>query len=179
MTKAGNKNVYAYRFDWDEEPSQLGFDLSTALGAAHGLEIAFVFNYFEGGCGIDYLYPHDDNQASLANSITSYWSEFAYNGNPMQGRDGSEPMWVSWGMGGMQSLVLDTPTDQGIYMNKEIVSLESIKTELAADSSIEDELERWHLYARNFRGAVFIHEEYDALGDGACAALDPSTISAF
>jgi hypothetical protein len=53
-------------------------------------------------------------------------------------------------MGGMQSLVLDTPTDQGIYMNKEIVSLESIKTELAADSSIEDELERCHLYARTF-----------------------------
>jgi para-nitrobenzyl esterase len=179
MTKAGNNNVYAYRFDWDEEPSQLGFDLSTALGAAHGLEIAFVFNDFEGGFGIDYLYPHDKNQASLANSITSYWSEFAYNGNPMQGRDGSEPMWVSWGMGGMQSLVLDTPTDQGIYMNKEIVSLESIKTELAANSSIEDELERCHLYARNFRGAGFIREEYDALGDGACAALDPSTISAF
>lgn len=82
-------------------------------------------------------------------------------------------------MGGMQSLVLDTPTDQGIYMNKEIVSLESIKTELAADSSIEDELERCHLYARNFRGAGSIREEYDALGDGACAALDPRTISAF
>ena len=36
MSAAGNDNVYAYRFDWDEEPSQLGFDLSVALGAAHG-----------------------------------------------------------------------------------------------------------------------------------------------
>ena len=109
MSKAGNNTFTPIRFDWDEEPSQLGFDLSTALGAAHGLEIAFAFNDFEGGFGIDYIYPHDDNQAALANSMTSYWSEFAHNGSPMQGRDGNEPMWVSWGMGGMQSLVLDTP----------------------------------------------------------------------
>ena len=179
MTKAGNKHVYAYRFDWDEEPSQLGFDLSTALGAAHGLEIAFAFNDFEGGFGIDYIYPFDDNQAALANSMSSYWSEFAHNGSPMQGRDGNEPMWVSWGMGGMQTLVLDTPGDQGIFMNKEIVSLASIKAELAADTTIDDEAERCRLYARNFRGEEFVRAEYDALGGGVCAEIDPSTISRF
>ena len=42
----GNSNVYAYRFDWDEEPSQYGFDLSLALGAAHVLK-SFVFGDFE------------------------------------------------------------------------------------------------------------------------------------
>ena len=41
MTKAGNTQVFAYRFDWDDLPSVMGYDLSTALGAAHGLEIAF------------------------------------------------------------------------------------------------------------------------------------------
>ena len=179
MTKAGNKHVYAYRFDWDEEPSQLGFDLSTALGAAHGLEIAFAFNDFESGFGIDYIYPFDDNQAALANSMSSYWSEFAHNGSPMQGRDGREPMWVSWGMGGMQSLVLDTPGDQGIFMNKEIVSLASIKAELAVDPTIDDEAERCRLYARNFRGEAFVRAEYDALGNGVCAEIDPNTISRF
>ena len=70
MSAAGNDNVYAYRFDWDEEPSQLGFDLSVALGAAHGLEIAFVFNDFDGGMGIGYIYPGDEAQQSLANSTT-------------------------------------------------------------------------------------------------------------
>ncbi len=179
MTKAGNKHVYAYRFDWDEEPSQLGFDLSTALGAAHGLEIAFIFNDFEGGFGIDYLYPFDDNQAALANSMSAYWSEFANSGSPMQGRDGEQPMWVSWGMGDMYSLVLDTPSDQGIFMNKEIVSLNSIKAELAVDPTIDDEAERCRLYARNFGGEEFIRAEYDALGGGVCAEIDPSTISRF
>jgi|TARA_B110000967_G_C18889755_1_gene566481 para-nitrobenzyl esterase len=179
MTKAGNQNVYAYRFDWDEEPSQLGFDLSTALGAAHGLEIAFAFNDFEGGFGIDYIYPHDDNQAALANSMGSYWSEFALNGNPMQGQDGKQPMWVSWSMGDMYSLVLDTPEDQGIFMNKEIVSLASVKEALTADTSIHDETERCRLYVRNFRNEAFSSAEYNALGNGVCAEIDPNTISRF
>jgi para-nitrobenzyl esterase len=82
MRAAGNDQVYAYRFDWDEEPSQLGFDLSTALGAAHGLEIAFVFNDFKGGFGIEYIYPGDEAQFDLADSISSYWTEFAANGPP-------------------------------------------------------------------------------------------------
>ena len=49
--------MFAYRFDWDEESSVMGYDLATALGAAHGLEIAFVFGEFEGGLGLSYLYP--------------------------------------------------------------------------------------------------------------------------
>ena len=40
MIASGNPGVYAYRWDWDEEPSALGYDLSVALGAAHALEIA-------------------------------------------------------------------------------------------------------------------------------------------
>jgi hypothetical protein len=111
--------------------------------------------------------------------MSSYWSEFAHNGSPMQGRDGNEPMWVGWGMGGMQTLVLDTPGDQGIFMNKEIVSLASIKAELAADTTIDDEAERCRLYARNFRGEEFVKAEYDALSNGVCAEIDPSTISRF
>ena len=99
MTQSGNKHVYAYRFDWDEQPSLLGFDLSRALGAAHAMEIPFVFDDFEGGLGLSYIYPHDENQADLTASITSYWTEFAYNGSPGTGRDGKQPAWTAWGCG--------------------------------------------------------------------------------
>ena len=51
LSKSQPGQVFAYRFDWDEEPSVMGYDLSTALGAAHGLEIAFVFGEFEGALG--------------------------------------------------------------------------------------------------------------------------------
>jgi para-nitrobenzyl esterase len=154
MRAAGNENVYAYRFDWDEEPSQMGFDLSVALGAAHGLEIAFAFNDFEGGMGIDYIYPGDEAQQSLANSMTSYWTEFAYNGNPAQGRDGMETPWLSWGTQGKRSLILDTPRDQGIFMDDHEVVLDELKQALINDPNISDQQERCNLYRSAFRGAT-------------------------
>ena len=64
MTASGNPDVFTYRFDWDEEPIQFGFDLSKALGAAHGLEIAFAFNDFSDGLGAGALYPGDNAQFS-------------------------------------------------------------------------------------------------------------------
>ena len=177
MRQAGNPNVYAYRFDWDEEPSQAGFDLSQALGAAHGLEIPFAFEDFEGGLGIGYLYPNDDNQAALANSMSSYWSQFAYTGNPGQGRDSAEVAWTAWGDNGNTYLILDTPGDQGIRMTNDEVTIDSIKTELAADSGFTDPLDQCRVYVRNFRD-TFDQAEYEGL-NSQCANLDPDSISRF
>ncbi len=177
MSKAGNKDVYAYRFDWDEEPSQGGFELSKALGAAHGLEIAFAFGDFEGGMGLSYLYPGDDGQMALAKSMTSYWTEFAYNGNPNAGRDGQETSWLSWGTDGKTSIILDTPNDQGIFMDNEVVTIESLKAELAADTGFTDTATQCGLYVRSFR-QDFNQAEYEALND-ECASIPPSQFAGF
>ncbi len=178
MRKAGNRDVYAYRFDWDEEPSQAGFDLSVALGAAHGLEIAFAFGEFEGGLGLDYVYPNDAAQMALADSMTSYWTEFAHNGDPGQGRDGQEIAWLAWGEDGKTSIILDSPNDQGIYMDDAIVTTESIKSELLADTGFADPQTKCVTYARTFFGDTFDLEEFRAL-DPACADLDPAAIPRF
>jgi len=178
MTQAGNPNVYAYRFDWDEEPSRLGFDLGTALGAGHGLEIAFAFNDFEGGFGIGYLYPDDEAQHALASSMTSYWSEFAHNGDPGRGRDGNETHWLAWGTNGKHSIILDTPEDQGIYMDDERVTIASVKQALAADSGFSDPVDQCAVYANNFRGEHFEQAEFEAL-NSACAGIDPVSLRWF
>ena len=175
MSAAGNPDVYAYRFDWDEEPSQFGFDLGTALGAAHGLEIAFAFGDFDGGLGIDYVYPNNEGQMALANSMTSYWSEFAYNGDPGSGRDGAEVPWLAWGTDGKHSIILDTPADQGIFMDSNVVTPASIKQNLS-DEEFDDPALACRIYARNFRGNAFVRSEYEAL-NSSCAGLDPSEIS--
>src|SRR6185312_15011017 len=39
MKRSGAADVYAYRFDWRDEPTVAGADLSKLIGAAHGLEI--------------------------------------------------------------------------------------------------------------------------------------------
>jgi para-nitrobenzyl esterase len=176
MTAAGNPNVYAYRFDWDEEPSQFGFDLSVALGAAHALEIGFVFGDFNNF--LEYVYPMDEAQWALSDSMTSYWTEFAYNGDPGQGRDGQEIAWLPWGQDGKRSIILDSPDDQGIYMSDEEVTIASIKQALAAHEFAE-ERDRCAVYAQNFRDDHFDAAEYEALGDGTCASLDPNDLTGF
>lgn len=179
MSGAGNDRVFTYRFDWDEEPSQLGFDLSTALGAAHGLEIPFVFDDFQGGLGLEYIYPHDDGQFTLANSISSYWTEFASSGDPGRGRDGQQVPWLGWGVQGKRSIILDSPADQGIFMDDGEVTIDGIKAALAADQGFTDERMRCEIYIRNFRDEQFVQAEYDALGNGACGSLDPASVSFF
>lgn len=179
MSGAGNDRVFTYRFDWDEEPSQLGFDLSTALGAAHGLEIPFVFDDFQGGLGLEYIYPHDDGQFTLANSISSYWTEFASSGDPGRGRDGQQVPWLGWGVQGKRSIILDSSADQGIFMDDGEVTIDGIKAALAADQGFTDERMRCEIYIRNFRDEQFVQAEYDALGNGACGSLDPASVSFF
>ena len=176
MTAAGNPNVYAYRFDWDEQPSQLGFDMSVALGAAHALEIPFVFGDFEGGLGLSYIYPNDEAQTALADSMMSYWTHFAYTGDPDQGRDGQEVAWTRWGDNGRHSIILDTPADQGIFMSDERVTRPGLATALAAENfpNVRDKCE---VYVRNFRDS-FDPAEYEAL-DPACASIAPETIGGF
>ncbi|MYF10771.1 MAG: carboxylesterase family protein [Gammaproteobacteria bacterium] len=178
MAASGHPNVYAYRWDWDEEPSALGYDLSVALGAAHALEIAFVFNDFEGGiAALGYIYPNDENQSALSRSMMSYWTEFAYAGAPGRGRDGAEVPWLAWGQGGQTSILLDTPTDGGIRMDDDVVTSASVKAELMADASLPPGRERCELYVRLFRWqGLFDDGEYRSLG---CAAYPAESFASF
>jgi para-nitrobenzyl esterase len=152
LTASGNQNVYAYRFDWDEEGMDQGFDLSKATGAGHGLEIAFVFGDFSGGIALGPLYEASAQKNELAASMMSYWTEFAYSGNPGRGRDGEEVQWLPWGAEDKRSIILDTPSDQGIFMTSELVTKDSIKQAIANDPEIDGQRERCELYAQVFMG---------------------------
>jgi para-nitrobenzyl esterase len=180
MTAAGNPNVYTYRFDWDEEPSVMGYDLSKALGAAHGLEIAFVFGRFDGATSaLGDLYSDSPGRDALSDSMMSYWAQFAVSGDPGTGRDGREVPWLAWGTDGHRSIILDTEADGGIRMTDEEVTLASIKAELAADPGITDPEERCRLYVSNVGGAGFDQTEYDNFGPDGCTDYDPTEFPRF
>jgi para-nitrobenzyl esterase len=180
VTKSGNNSVYTYRFDWDEEGTEKGLDLSKAIGAGHSLEIAFVFGNFVDGIGLTYLYEQSDQRDALANSMMSYWSEFAYNGNPGKGRDGTEVEWLSWGTDGKSSIVLDTPSDQGSFMMSDVVNAAFIKKTIAEGPGITAQKERCMHYVRTFRwSSNFDQAEYDNFGPEGCAAFDQSEFAGF
>ncbi len=180
MTTAGNSNVYTYRFDWDEEPSIMGYDLSVALGAGHGLEIAFVFGDFQGGMGLGYLYEDSPGKDALSESMMSYWAEFAYHGNPGMGRESAETPWLAWGTEGLRSIVFDTPGDKGISMMSDEVTIDSIKHAMATDPEIPTQRERCELYVSSYGwGGNLDVDEYNSFGAEGCAQFDVKELAGF
>ena len=171
MVAAGNSKVFAYRFDWDEEPDVFFFDMSTALGAAHGLELAFVFGDSGRGMNLEFIYPNDENQHRLSDSMMSYWAEFAHSGDPGRGRSGNETEWLAWSQQGKTTLLLDTQTDGGIRMMDEVVTFASLKQELLEDVLISDLALRCEIYLSTYQyDARSSVEEQESMG------CDPSEL---
>jgi para-nitrobenzyl esterase len=135
MTAAGHEDVWAYRFDWDEGGSMFFMDFSHLLGAAHAMEIPFVFNHFTFFGRLDPALFNNDNAAgrsALAGSMGAYWAEFARTGDP--GRAGG-PHWPAWESEGVL-MRFDSPADGGPEVITGPESVEQILTDLAEDASL-------------------------------------------
>ena len=164
--------VFAYRFDWDEEPVRMGTDLSLLLGAAHGMEIPFLFGHFQFGDSATSKLVFDEvgapGRAFISDAMMSYWAEFAYSGAPGRGRQGALPEWSAWGTAGGRFLVLDTPADGGIRMSSKTVSSEDVIARLG-ESPLLAQGERCALFRDLFAGSVDWNDEvYLALGSEGC-----------
>jgi para-nitrobenzyl esterase len=135
MTAAGHADVWAYRFDWDEGGTMFFMDFSHLLGAAHAMEIPFVFNHFTFFGRLDPALFNDDNAAgrsALAGSMGAYWAAFARTGDP--GEAGG-PDWPAWESDGVL-MRFDSPADGGPEVITGPDSVEQILTDLAEDASL-------------------------------------------
>jgi len=158
--------VFAYRFDADDWRN-LGFvDLKDLLGAAHALDLAFVFGNFPPPSRL--IFPGSTFEAVelLSGSMMSYWAEFAYSGNPGQGRHAEDPAWQPWRQGNTNGnlLILDTELDGGIRMEQEALTLGDIKAEFFADPAFESAAERCEAYRQQFWGSNFDPAAYASMG---------------
>ncbi|HZR84746.1 MAG TPA: carboxylesterase family protein [Candidatus Binatia bacterium] len=116
---SGGPGVWVYRFDWDEEPTVAGADLSKMLGAAHGFEIPFVFGHFDLGREARQLFTTENEagREELSRAMMSYWAQFARSGDPGRGTRGDLPEWTAWqSTPGSRTLVLDTAAGGGTRM---------------------------------------------------------------
>ncbi|MGH7336919.1 MAG: carboxylesterase family protein, partial [Myxococcota bacterium] len=173
MRRVQGPSVYAYRFDWDEEPSVLGADLSRMLGAAHVMEVPFVFGYWNLGANSKLLFDDDNAPAreALSDAMQSYWGQFAWTGSPGRGRDGKQPAWTAWDPSGPAApkyIVFDTEAGGGIRMAHETESTSALIAELARDPAY-DPAARCDLLAEFTRDAPALLARADGLGCGASA----------
>lgn len=136
----GRQDIWSYRFDWDEGGSFLVTDTGVLLGAAHAMEIPFVFNHFELFGSYDRVLFTDRNEVArieLADAMGAYWAYFAAHGEPGDGI-GMGPVWPQWTDTGA-ALRFDTRADGGPEIMSRTESPLGIATDLAADDRINDE----------------------------------------
>jgi para-nitrobenzyl esterase len=149
---ANNPDVFAYRFDWDEQPSYPQADFKEFFGAAHTMEIPFVFNDFVGMKAFAYHFTEQNRneREQLADRMGEYWAEFAYTGMPGKGRSGTLPQWPSWGAG--SKMLLDAESDGGIRPQQDVLTMKSIYDRFQADESFASPEEKAGFYHAMFRG---------------------------
>ncbi len=179
MRAAQGPSVFAYRFDWDDEPDLLWMDLGRMLGAAHAFEIPFVFGWLSLGAATGFIF--DDQRAeqdlALSRTMMSYWTEFARTGDPGRGRSGDAPEWSPWGGkdgASPEMLVFDVPEDGGVRMAEEGVTTRSVIESVAVDPRFANLEERCGVYREMARrgGRQFGEAELRAVEGGACAPGD-------
>ena len=173
-------DVWVYRFDWDEELSIPWVRLDETLGAFHGLEISFVFGHYDLGPEAIGLFTPFNRKArhALSEQVMSYWAEFAYSGDPGQGRDGTLPAWLAWDDSTPDShryVILDTERDGGVRMGSEPVTLASVLENIASDERLRNARERCSVYREVADWGWDRdpnHETYDAISECADYEFD-------
>ena len=131
--------VYAYRFDWDEEPD----DWSFLIGAGHAMELGFLFKTKslteEKKTSIaQLLYDTEkmDTDLQLADEMGKYWVNFAYDDDPNMNPYVMNNKWLDWNSETNEErfLVLDTINDKGIVMYDANLSESSILQGLESEN---------------------------------------------
>jgi len=90
------KEVYAYKFLWDEEPEPFQF----FMGAAHALDLPFWFgNFIPDRSSLTCFAWNRENREgreTLSRAMMDYLARFAWTGDPNKGGDPGLPFWTAW-----------------------------------------------------------------------------------
>ena len=138
--------VYTYRFDWDEQGKVGLSDMSDLIGAAHSLEIPFVFGRFNSFMGrLDERMFNKSNQPGrtvLSDAMMSYWGAIARSGAPDKGEEIQRPVWQPVDEGGSPTLIFDTEDGGGIRLAEEPLVLESLLRQIEMDEALTQDNRR-------------------------------------
>ncbi|MDJ0921392.1 MAG: carboxylesterase family protein [Henriciella sp.] len=136
MRQAGHDQVYAYRFDWDEGGKFMQMDFSKMLGAAHGVEIPFVFNRFVLLGAVDpIMFPVEtlDSRNQLSQTMGAYWASFARGTPPSDGNGG---VWPVYGADA-NLMYFDTRQDGGIRVEAGVDTVAQLVADLKHDTRVD------------------------------------------
>jgi len=181
LVRSGHTDTFVYRFDWDELPEINNVDYARLIGAAHAMELLFIFGTALDNTLIKQLVVRDSypEAQTLSDQMQSYWVEFAYTGDPGRGRSGDLPTWQSWSdePGANKSMILDSTNDQGLMMSPLAYSETLLLDRLAADSRLNPRERCETLFALSWGDGDDLSEAgWNNFSNGECSRLDYSKL---
>jgi len=138
MKKAGNKDLFAYRYDWDDHRRFMIGDFRKLVGAAHASEIPLLTgnNKLVGSYGF-FLYPKGPSKKFTSKNMMLFWANFAKYGVP--GKSTNSIEWTSYQSKNESKsnfIILDNRSN--LKMSSDSITFESLLADLYNEEKVTD-----------------------------------------
>ena len=142
LSNAGNKSLYAYRYDWDDHRRHVIADFKELIGAAHATEIPLLTGNMDlvGGYPLsDFIYPPSVSKRYTSKNMMKLWTNFAKKGYP--GESTNNVRWEPYLAGNNSSNFLVLDKKRNLKMMYDNISFLSLTDMLIKDQRV-NELEK-------------------------------------
>jgi para-nitrobenzyl esterase len=136
LAYAGNNDLYAYRYDWDDHRKWPVANFKKLIGAAHATEIPLLTgnNKLVGDYGF-LIYPKGPSKFFLSKNMMSFWTNFAKTGQP--GVSSNKQEWTKYnGLNEVDSNFMILDNKKNLKMNKDQNSFKSLVNDLYYEKDI-------------------------------------------
>ena len=134
LSSAGAKNLYAYRYDWDDHRRRPIADFKKIIGAAHATEIPLIAgnNKLVGNYGF-IIYPNGPSKKYTSKNMMKFWANFARTGKPGNSTNNIE--WINYlDSNSQNAMILDKKKNLSIKSISN--SYQSLIKELELDNRV-------------------------------------------
>jgi para-nitrobenzyl esterase len=133
---SGNKDLYAYRYDWDDHRRFIIADFRELIGAAHATEIPLLTgnNKLVGDYGF-LIYPRGPSKRFTSKNMMKFWTNFAKYGEPGISTNGIE--WKKYnGRENTPSNYMVLDSRKNLRMNADEFSFSSLTKDLYQENAL-------------------------------------------
>ena len=135
---SGNKDLYAYRYDWDDHRRFIIADFKELIGAAHATEIPLLTgnNKLVGDYGF-LIYPNGPSKRFTSKNMMKFWTDFAKYGEPGISTNGIE--WKKYnGQENIPSNYMVLDNRKNLKMQEDKFSFSSLTKDLYKENALTD-----------------------------------------
>ena len=138
LALAGNNDLYAYRYDWDDHRKWPVANFKKLIGAAHATEIPLLTgnNKLVGDYGF-LIYPQGPSKWFLSKNMMNFWTNFAKTGKPGTSSNGQK--WIKYnGLNETNSDFMVLDNRKNLKMSEDQNSFKSLVKDLYYEKDITD-----------------------------------------